>query len=209
MILKAIQKIRKPHNSKINAYFRNQHTTKQRFTETMDEITSIEQLLKLLPDCSEKEFVSLARRLTIPVEAYSPYMHFKPEHYTRNCISRSKDYELLLLCWEEGQETALHGHEGEECWVKVLDGKIKEELVVADPDTGALKTERIIELESGDISYMTDEIGFHSLHNIGENRSMSLHLYVDPIEQCKVYNDDREAFVNKKLSYHSYEGKVL
>jgi cysteine dioxygenase len=46
-------------------------------------------------------------------------------------------------------------------------------------------------------------MGFHSLENISNKKSMSLHLYAKPIRNCKVFDEDSKGFVNKEMSYHT------
>ena len=175
----------------------------------MDEkpIDSIEELVKILPSCNAKDFVDLASRLNIPKEAFEPYATWSKEKYTRNCIDRGEGYELLLLCWEEGLETPIHCHGGEECWVLMVEGTIKETRVKEQNES--LIVENKETLEEGGISYMNDSMGFHSLQNLKQGRSMSLHLYMNPIDQCRVYDEDKEDFVVKDLQYDTYKGEPV
>ena len=57
--------------------------------------------------------------------------------------------------------------------------------------------------KTNEVTYMKDFMGFHSLENISNKKSMSLHLYAKPIRNCKVFDEDSKGFVNKEMSYHT------
>lgn len=170
-------------------------------------ISSLSDLLTELPKCQEEDYVQIAKHMKIPVEDLAPYAFFSDQCYTRNCIERTEDYELILLCWEEGQDTPIHCHNGEECWVYLAEGKLREQRF---QDNGhQLQKTADVSMTEERLSYMNDDLGFHSLHNIAEKRSMSLHLYVSPIDQCRVFDEETTEFNRKDLEYHSYKGKLL
>ena len=56
-----------------------------------------------------------------PVEPASlaPYLDFNPQRYTRSRVYQHARFEMLLLCWEPGQRSAVHNHAGQECWMLV------------------------------------------------------------------------------------------
>lgn len=171
------------------------------------QITSLEQLIEILDNSTKDEYRKLGKRLNIPLADFADYMHFEDEFYTRNCIKRTDDYELILLCWEEGQKTPIHCHNNQECWVHVLKGGFHEERFQDGKDEPQIDQE--LDLMEEGISYMNDDMGYHSLENSANGRSISLHLYMDPIDECNVYVEDKEEFVKKELEYYSVEGEVL
>lgn len=171
-------------------------------------IESIEKLLEVLPTCKANEFVHLAQRLKIPKEQFDAYATWSNAKYTRNCIDRTDQYELLLLCWEKGLKTPIHCHGGEECWVFMIDGKIKE-IRVAEDNQGNLVEKSAEIMEKGGISYMNDSMGYHSLYNLADGRSMSLHLYMNPIDRCRVYCEESQSFDFKDLCYDTFRGRPV
>lgn len=114
---------------------------------------------------------------------------------------------MILLCWEPGQETPIHCHNDQECWVYVLKGEFDEKRYSENSSGPKLEVEQSC-CKDG-VSYMKDEMGFHKLINSTNGRAMSLHLYVKPIEACNVYNELSEKFEEKQLTYYSYEGIAL
>ncbi len=174
----------------------------------VQSISSLQELLDELPSCCGKDYVNITKGMTIPVSDFEPYIFFSDKTYTRNCIVRTEKYELILLCWDKGQITPIHCHGGEECWVYALQGDLEEYRYTEDQNGHPQKDHTMI-LKEGRISYMNDEMGYHSLNNISEGKAMSLHLYMNPIDTCRVYNEDTSSFDVKNLKYYSLEGKVL
>ncbi len=170
------------------------------------DISNLEDLIELLDNSSKDEYKSLGKQISIPLEEFEDYIHFNDEFYTRNCIKRTDDYELILLCWEEGQATPIHCHNNQECWVHVLKGKFDEVRFVDEDDD--LSIDHEMHLEKENVSYMNDDMGYHSLENAADGRSISLHLYMNPIDECTVYNEDEDKFERKELEYYSYQGEL-
>ncbi|MDF1696494.1 MAG: cysteine dioxygenase family protein [Saprospiraceae bacterium] len=168
------------------------------------KITSLSQLINLLENSTKDEYKSIGARIEIPLEEFVPYLHWYEEHYTRNCIIRKENFELILLCWEPHQITPVHCHGGEECWVYIVNGKINESHY--HMESGKLKELKTETLLEGSKSFMSDDMGYHSLNNVYPTRAISLHLYMDPIDHCSVYDKSTFEFIPRSLTYHSYEG---
>ncbi|NEV94185.1 cysteine dioxygenase [Psychroflexus sp. YR1-1] len=174
--------------------------------DSSENITSLSKLLEVLETSEGQDYYTLAKRLAIPHQELLPYAFWSEDTYTRNCVLRTEDYELLLLCWEEGQETAIHCHNGEECWVYLAKGKLREKRYIEK--NGELELTADVKMTEDRLSYMSDDLGYHSLHNLNEGRSMSLHLYVGPIDECSIYKEEKDKFVFKELEYHSENKKI-
>ena len=171
------------------------------------EITSIKQLIANLNECDEEGYKKIVNRINIPLLEYTPYSFWEENTYTRNCIHRTKDYELILLCWDEGEETAIHCHNNQECWVYVLKGEFQEERF--QETKKGLNVEQELDLMKEGVSYMNDDMGYHRLANSEKSRGMSLHLYMNPIDECNIYNEEIDQFELKPLRYHSFEGEPV
>jgi len=169
-------------------------------------INDLPTLLQQLDNSTKQEYADIGIRLGIPSQAFAKYAHFSDQHYTRNCIERTDHYELILLCWEEGQGTPVHCHGGEECWVYILEGQLEEQHYQLNNQNLELQsTER---LATGQKSFMCDDLGFHLLQNRASGRSMSLHLYMDPIDQCSCFKKETNSFEKVDLSYYSFKGEL-
>lgn len=172
--------------------------------EPKQEITDLEELIDLLDNSSKEEYKSLGKRIAIPLKQFEDYAFFDDEAYTRNCIKRTDDYELILLCWKEGQKTPIHCHNEQECWVHVLKGEFLEKRF--EGEEGDLTLDHKMSLGQERVSYMNDDMGYHSLENTADGKAMSLHLYMDPIDRCRVYDEEESRFELKELEYYSYAG---
>ncbi len=175
--------------------------------EIDSKIITMPQLLDNLNRCEESDFKKVVNRIEIPLSAYKPYVFWKKNSYTRNCIHRSDDYELILLCWDANAETPIHCHNSQECWVFILEGEFQE-IRFHDKSDGLQKDNELELIQEG-ISYMSDDMGFHKLINSTAERAMSLHLYRNPIDECNVYDSDLKVFEKRALEYFSFKGEVI
>jgi cysteine dioxygenase len=136
---------------------------------------------------------------------------WSPARYTRNLIARRDDFELLLLCWGAGQESPIHNHEDQSCWMAVLEGEI-EEVQYAFPapsSRGPLSTLRARVYPPGEVAFIRDEIGLHRVRGHAGQRAVSLHVYAAPYEACNVYCPDTGKVERVRLAYHSIRGELV
>ncbi len=163
---------------------------------------TLDEFITALSESDQFQYNTIFRSLKLPISVFENYCSWSDKAYTRNCIVENDKFELILLCWSVGQKTPIHNHGGEECWVKVIEGDIKE-LIYKTDDLGKLSVVKSSISTTNDISYMIDFMGYHSLENLSNKRSMSLHLYAKPIRNCDVFDEDSGKFVNKKMAYHT------
>ncbi|KAI6240853.1 Cysteine dioxygenase [Aphelenchoides fujianensis] len=58
---------------------------------------------------------------------WKKYAHFDPHRYTRNLVDAGNGkYNLMILCWAPGLGSNIHDHQNSHCFVKVLDGTLRE-----------------------------------------------------------------------------------
>ena len=170
----------------------------------MDPITSLQQLTETLDECDPQDYVKVASNMNIPKEDFEDYAFWNDDCYARNCIERTEVYELILICWKPGDETPVHGHDEQKCWIYQVDGNMHEERF--QEEDGKLVSCNQLELSPGKLSYMDDNMGFHSIENKSSKNAMSLHLYISPIDYCQVFDPSEEGFCEKELKYDSYKG---
>jgi cysteine dioxygenase len=131
--------------------------------------------------------------------------------YTRNLVAHRADFELLLLCWGPGQESPIHNHENQNCWMGVLDGEI-EEVQYAFPrpeQSGPLDALRSRVCAVGQVAFIRDEIGLHLVRGYQGQPGVSLHLYAAPYEACNVYCPQTGRVERVRLGYHSVRGELV
>ncbi|MBL8857988.1 MAG: cysteine dioxygenase family protein [Planctomycetes bacterium] len=142
---------------------------------------------------------------------WKDYALFAPKCYTRNLIARNEWFELLLLCWDAGQESPIHNHAGQNCWMTVMEGEI-EELQYEYP-SGRGKGELVSRggkvFAQGKVAFINDEIALHLVRPSNGKRGVSLHLYSRPIETCELYDETTGTVVVRKMAYHSIRGSLV
>jgi cysteine dioxygenase len=114
---------------------------------------------------------------------------FSNGHYTRNLVSQgNKMFNLMILCWNEGQGSPIHDHSAAHCIVKVLDGSLAESLYEWPSATTGISLKKTSQFDAGQVTYMHDKIGLHAITNPSKSKkAVSLHLYSPPFEYCKTF----------------------
>jgi cysteine dioxygenase len=136
---------------------------------------------------------------------------FSSEHYTRNLVARAPRFELMILCWGPGQESPIHNHEGQDCWMAVLDGELEEVRypMPAGDRAGPLTSTGTLRFGSGQVAFIRDEMGLHLVRPRGPSSGVSLHLYSEPYDECNCYCPDTGRVTRKRLRHHSARGEIL
>src|SRR6188768_994002 len=57
-------------------------------------------------------------------KSLDPYVHFRNDMYTRNLVYRDDTLELMAVCWQPGQKTVIHTHNGQLGWMSVEQGGV-------------------------------------------------------------------------------------
>lgn len=169
----------------------------------MNSIITVEQLTEVLDEIEPHEQAKNMKRLHIAAHELENYATWSSNGYTRNCLARTEKYELILLCWDAYAKTPIHDHGGEDCWVYQVQGTIEE--IRFKQEAGMLKETNRMILMPGKLTYMNDSMGYHSLVNLSNQRAMTLHIYTLPIDTCEVYNDQKDCFEIKEMSYHTFK----
>jgi cysteine dioxygenase len=71
----------------------------------------------------------------------------------------------VLLCWEQGQKTAIHCHNEQECWVKVVSGSFSEELYRVDESSDKIEYLSTEILLQDEVTTVEDASILHNLAN--------------------------------------------
>jgi len=147
---------------------------------------------------------------------WKKYAKFDRYRYTRNLVDAGNDrFNLMILCWNEGQSSAIHDHADSHCFMKILKGGLSEikfswpreysesalisNLEPKCADIGAYQNENDEEeqlqeigrstMNTNDVCYINDNIGLHRVENSSNTDvAVSLHLYCPPFDTCNVFN---------------------
>jgi sulfinoalanine decarboxylase/sulfinoalanine decarboxylase/aspartate 1-decarboxylase len=166
--------------------------------ETVVKDSVLHDFFEKLCQTEYTNFEELIKEFGITYESLLPFATWSKDGYKRICLASNEEAELILICWTNGQETAVHNHSGEKCWMYFAKGEFVEKLYANDEEK-KLMIERSV--QEGEVSYLTDDIGFHSLHYSSEGLGMTMHLYANPIKNCQVYSENRAGFVIKDLVF--------
>ena len=168
----------------------------------------ITKVISLLDELTETHnYAELVKRIQIPLSEFNDYLFWDDNYYTRNCIVRNDDYELILLCWEPGQSTPIHCHNDQECWVYMVSGNIMEYQFQLNEQNIPIEAS-VQKIEKFSSNHINDAIGFHRLHNESKERCVSLHLYAKPIDECSYYSEESKSLKTKTLSYSNLKKTV-
>lgn len=163
------------------------HCEKQRIDAFFDEFC-----------LHQTEFADLLEKHDIDEETLLPFTNWSSDTYQRICLNRNENCELILLCWNIGQGTKIHDHNGEKCWVNVVKGTFTEELYSNDLPKKLVKTH---ELEPGSSTFLTDDIASHRLMNLSGEKAISLHMYSNPIDKCQVFQANSDEANMRYMKY--------
>ncbi len=160
----------------------------------MEKARTLNELIRRLEMCSGDHcYLDVMRESEVPVSEFERHYHWNDEHYTRNQLFENDKFELVLICWEKGQRSFIHDYDAHDAWVHPISGRLREECFVKDAKTGVLEKVSTVQLSPKDFSYMGGKINIHRYLNENEGRSVSLHLYAEPVKEWTTYTDEGEA----------------
>lgn len=172
---------------------------------TLSDIKSIAQLKKNLNlGPGYGGYMDLLAAIKISKEEWEPFCTWKEKRYTRNCIASCDGYELLLMCWEAGQQSPIHNYNFQESWIKVLQGSLTIEIFEIDPHSKKVVLDEEIQLNEKEYLYLNDTMGFHRVKNDYPKETVSLHLNIEKVTQWTVFHSCKQEFEIVKPHYDSY-----
>ncbi|XP_022917051.1 cysteine dioxygenase type 1 [Onthophagus taurus] len=183
----------------------------------MPVVTNLEQLieeLRIVFDSDQVDIDYVKELMTSyksNKEDWAKYAMFDRFRYTRNLVdSGNGKYNLMLLCWGDGHGSAIHDHANSHCFMKMLQGKLKE-VRYEWPD--GEDSEEMVEIGSkildlNEVCYINDKIGLHRVVNASDNcqGAVSLHLYCPPYEKCLVFNEKTGQRSSAQVTFWSKYG---
>lgn len=103
------------------------------------------------------------------------------------------------MCWSPKQQSAFHAHEGSQCFVKILHGRLLEQRLaypalhnstkISLMNSGRLTSANY--LNTNQVTYIDDSIGLHKVMNDSEDQpAISLHVYLPPYTKCRVFEPE-------------------
>ena len=112
------------------------------------------------------------------------YKSFHLENsYSKEIVHRNNLYSLEILSWAPYSKSPIHNHAEYGCFMKVLNGSLKENLY-----NDNLVMFKETNYNKNDVTYINNEMGIHSIeNNNNSNMSYSLHIYFPGKYNTKYY----------------------
>ncbi len=171
---------------------------------------------------------SYIKNVPVSKEALESYTYWNEERYTRNLIYRDELFEVMTICWQPGQRTAAHTHNGQLGWMTVPQGNVtvenfrhvscnaeeRQNVVGLDCLGGAtqITMERLEKTDwaGSDVVATVDKI--HTIHRISNDEkgegAISLHIYSKPFDSCIAFDLANQRCFRRTLSYYSRFGRL-
>ncbi|WP_055107120.1 cysteine dioxygenase [Paenibacillus ihumii] len=162
-------------------------------TNVKPAVTSnIQKLIHLLLNSpSFEDSCEMIRTAEISERDVEPYRHFHASSYGRNLVFTCEKFEIILMCWREGQESAIHDHSQSDCILRCISGRFEELVYTLEPSNKLRHVQSRI-IEAGDISYINNDLGLHKIRNSVHGVSLALHFYFPGISQFQVFDEAEE-----------------
>ena len=159
------------------------------------------QLIAVLPVNVSRvldEFSDVFKDVSRVLKTYSP-THAEQQWWQSLCEPMWKDnvdtriqvlnvpgrMNMLVLCWNRQAKSPVHSHGGSQCFIKVLNGKLKER-VFTMPPVGTLGGSLSLRKEhvhpTGSVSFMNDNTGLHEISS--DTPTVTLHVYIPGYRSC-------------------------
>jgi cysteine dioxygenase len=148
-------------------------------------------------------------------ETLEKYCYFSKGNYTRNLIFKNTLFECMTVCWEIGQNSRIHNHRDQNCWMSAPIGRLRVQNYRVNNQDASHGTCKIIptdtyEMDATHPAYVNPAEPVHEVMNLAEfnRRAVSIHIYSRPFDTCEVYLRDRGTYSDVPLFYTSEYGKL-
>ena len=149
------------------------------------------------------EFNELAQRLDLDDALIGTHVRFCDDHYARNLICRTAQFELLVLCWKPGQASTIHDHAGSLNVTRLYLGELtSRQFRRRDGGRGVSEVGGAAsgELPRGPVELIDEQViagsgaatvdrgEIHQLANESDSELITVHLYAPPLADIVVYS---------------------
>lgn len=146
---------------------------------------------------------------------WKDYKLWVDNRYSRTLLYSTPRFDMLLLCWPPGCESPVHAHAGSECFVRVLEGEIREwtyefpseeELFGDDPEGYGLKMTSTHTVGPETMCYINDQVGVHKIKGTHpELGACTLHIYIPGYKRAVVFKDEQNVWKGKMISQVTFD----
>jgi cysteine dioxygenase type I len=184
------------------------------------EQLAISDWVKGLAAIPERDFTlenvqDYVMRHHVKPETLDKYVFFSKGNYTRNLIFKNEIFECMTICWEIGQQSRIHNHKDQNCWMSAPIGRLRVQNYRVDQRDTAHGTCKIVPTELLNMDadhpcYVDPKEPVHAVINPAEyaERAVTIHIYSKPFDSCEIYQKDRGTYSDVPLHYTSEYGKL-
>jgi cysteine dioxygenase len=134
------------------------------------------------------ELAAQVRRLRVECAEVAESIRFSDRQYTRNLVRAGPWYNIVVLCWKNGQRSPIHDHASSSCAVRVLRGVATETMFDFAPN-GQIRALSSRELTPGSVCASQD----HDVHQVSNLQAggadlVTLHVYSPPLHEMGTYS---------------------
>jgi len=134
------------------------------------------------------DLVRHLEELELDCDEVSSFVRFSNRGYTRNLVRGGPWFNVLVLCWKNGQRSPIHDHHGSSCGVRVLRGIATETIFDFAPNRH-VKALFSRDLKAGCVCGSQDD-DIHQVSNLqsGDADLVTLHVYSPPLLYMGTYS---------------------
>lgn len=134
------------------------------------------------------DLVDILNDTAVDMHEVQQFLHFSPVRYTRNLVRSGEWYNLLVLCWRNGQRSPIHDHLGSSCGMRVLQGQAAETTFELAPNghVWAVGTK----FHSAGQVLGSQDTDMHQISNLQADDAdlVTLHIYSPPLLWMGTYS---------------------
>jgi len=112
---------------------------------------------------------------------WSNHVEFSDDKYKKIIEFRNDLIDIIIICWNTNQSSGIHDHPSNGCLLRIMDGRLTENVYVNnDCLNEKFKLSKTKKLNENQISFIQGKNGLHNISNIGDIKTVSLHVYSPP-----------------------------
>ncbi|XP_062511912.1 cysteine dioxygenase type 1-like [Corticium candelabrum] len=184
-----------------------------RLRKTLDELVDLLHEALAGDTADVKHIEDLMEGYTSNADEWRSFTSFDKNKYTRQLVdSGNGKFNLLILCWSEGQGSCIHSHAGSHCFMKILQGSLKETRYEwpKEGESAKMTPTESFDLKRDEVAYMSDTLGLHRVENSSHTeKAVSLHLYSPPFDLCHWFDERTSTKHTCRITFTNMEVKKV
>jgi predicted metal-dependent enzyme (double-stranded beta helix superfamily) len=163
----------------------------------------------------------------LDLDSLRPFIGARPDKYARRLVHRSPRFDVMVLTWMPGQSTPIHNHAGNCGWIRLIQGRIREDAFALAPSaresgfdlapdlpaaaqarTGRIElvpTATTLVETRGSVSSVDRQRAIHRIANPLEHRddevAVTLHVYCKPHDVCLIFDPETKTCGRREMSF--------